>query len=106
MRAVRAHERGGPEQVAYESTPRPEPAPGEVLVAVRAASITSGELDWDAREAYLRGPGRSSSTPWYAPAGRPSRAAPPDSPQVSVRWRRQPVAGTTVPKEAAAICWT
>lgn len=24
------------------------PAPSEVLVAVRAASITSGELDWDA----------------------------------------------------------
>jgi len=48
MRAVRAHERGGPEQLTYESAPRPEPAPGEVLVAVRAASITSGELDWDA----------------------------------------------------------
>ncbi|MFJ9244596.1 NADP-dependent oxidoreductase [Streptomyces sp. NPDC101776] len=48
MRAVRAHERGGPEQLTYESAPRPEPAPGEVLLAVRAASITSGELDWDA----------------------------------------------------------
>jgi NADPH:quinone reductase-like Zn-dependent oxidoreductase len=48
MRAVRAHKRGGPEQLAYEPAPRPEPAAGEVLVAVRAASITSGELDWDA----------------------------------------------------------
>ncbi|MFD7443580.1 NADP-dependent oxidoreductase [Streptomyces sp. NPDC059909] len=48
MHAVRAHERGGPERFAYESAPRPEPAAGEVLVAVCAASITAGELDWDA----------------------------------------------------------
>ncbi|MFJ8013899.1 NADP-dependent oxidoreductase [Streptomyces sp. NPDC096339] len=48
MHAVRAHERGGPEQFVYESAPRPEPAAGEVLVAVCAASITAGELDWDA----------------------------------------------------------
>ncbi|WP_351226270.1 NADP-dependent oxidoreductase [Streptomyces sp. NPDC002133] len=48
MHAVRAHERGGPERFAYESAPRPEPAPGEALVAVCAASITAGELDWDA----------------------------------------------------------
>jgi NADPH:quinone reductase-like Zn-dependent oxidoreductase len=48
MRAVRAHRRGGPEQLVYEVAPRPEPAPGEVLVAVHAASITSDELTWDA----------------------------------------------------------
>ncbi|MFE2580459.1 NADP-dependent oxidoreductase [Streptomyces sp. NPDC059378] len=48
MRAVRAHKRGGPEQLVCESAPRPEPDAGEVLVAVHAASITSGELDWDA----------------------------------------------------------
>ncbi|MER5753602.1 NADP-dependent oxidoreductase [Streptomyces sp. NPDC002088] len=48
MHAVRAHSRGGPEQLVYEVAPRPRPAPGEVLVAVRAASITSDELTWDA----------------------------------------------------------
>jgi NADPH:quinone reductase-like Zn-dependent oxidoreductase len=48
MRAVRAHKRGGPEQLVYESAPRPEPAAGEVLVSVHAASITNGELAWDA----------------------------------------------------------
>jgi NADPH:quinone reductase-like Zn-dependent oxidoreductase len=48
MRAVRAHKRGGPEQLVYENAPRPEPAAGEVLVAVHAASITNGELAWDA----------------------------------------------------------
>ncbi|WP_371665334.1 NADP-dependent oxidoreductase [Streptomyces sp. NBC_01241] len=47
MHAIRAHERGGPERYAYESAPRPEPAAGEALVAVCAASITAGELDWD-----------------------------------------------------------
>ncbi|MFE3497256.1 NADP-dependent oxidoreductase [Streptomyces sp. NPDC059169] len=48
MHAVRAHTRGGPDHLAYESAPRPEPSDGEVLVAVRAASVTAGELDWDA----------------------------------------------------------
>ncbi|MEV5148106.1 NADP-dependent oxidoreductase [Streptomyces sp. NPDC052727] len=48
MRAVRAHKRGGPEQLVCESAPRPEPAAGDVLVSVRAASITNGELAWDA----------------------------------------------------------
>ncbi|SNS27338.1 NADP-dependent oxidoreductase [Actinacidiphila glaucinigra] len=48
MHAVRAHRRGGPEQLRYETAPRPEPDPGEALVAVRAASVTAGELDWDA----------------------------------------------------------
>lgn len=48
MHAIRAHTRGGPERLTYEPAPRPEPGPGEVLVEVRAASITSGELDWDA----------------------------------------------------------
>ncbi|MFR9797987.1 NADP-dependent oxidoreductase [Streptomyces sp. MS06] len=48
MRAVRAHERGGPEQLVYESAPRPEPGPGEALVSVHAASVTRGELAWDA----------------------------------------------------------
>jgi NADPH:quinone reductase-like Zn-dependent oxidoreductase len=48
MHAVRAHRRGGPEQLVYETAPRPEPGPGDVVVAVRAASITKGELAWDA----------------------------------------------------------
>ncbi|MBM0256043.1 NADP-dependent oxidoreductase [Micromonospora sp. 4G55] len=46
MHAVRAHSRGGPEQLVYEEAPRPEPGPGEVLVAVKAASMTPHELTW------------------------------------------------------------
>ena len=48
MRAVRAHTRGGWEQLVYEQAPRPYPRTGEVLVAVQAASVTAGELGWDA----------------------------------------------------------
>ena len=48
MRAVRAHTRGGWEHLVYEQAPRPYPRPGEVLVAVLAASVTAGELGWDA----------------------------------------------------------
>ncbi|MGP8296543.1 NADP-dependent oxidoreductase [Streptomyces inhibens] len=48
MHAVRAHTRGGPEQLVYEDSWRPEPGRGEALVAVRAASITAGELTWPA----------------------------------------------------------
>ena len=47
MMALRAHARGGPEQLVYESVPVPVPGPGEALVAVRAAAITFAELTWD-----------------------------------------------------------
>ena len=47
MMALRAHIRGGPEQLIYEQAPVPVPAPGEVLVAVHAAAITFAELTWD-----------------------------------------------------------
>ncbi|MFC4031174.1 NADP-dependent oxidoreductase [Streptomyces polygonati] len=48
MDAVRGHHRGGPDQLVHERAPRPVPGEGEVLVRVRSASITPGELDWDA----------------------------------------------------------
>jgi len=47
MMALRAHARGGQEQLVYEPAPRPLPAPGEALVAVHAAAITFAELDWE-----------------------------------------------------------
>jgi NADPH:quinone reductase-like Zn-dependent oxidoreductase len=47
MNALRAHARGGPEQLVYEQAPRPEPGKGEALVRVRAAAITPTELTWD-----------------------------------------------------------
>ena len=47
MMALRAHARGGPEQLVYEQAPAPTPGPGEALVAVSAAAITFAELTWD-----------------------------------------------------------
>ena len=47
MMALRAHARGGPEQLVYEPAPVPVPGPGEALVAVHAAAITFAELTWD-----------------------------------------------------------
>jgi NADPH:quinone reductase-like Zn-dependent oxidoreductase len=47
MMALRAHARGGPEQLVYEQAPTPEPGPGEALVEVHAAAITFAELTWD-----------------------------------------------------------
>ena len=39
MKAVRIHEDGGPEVLRYEDVPDPEPGPGEILVALRAAGL-------------------------------------------------------------------
>ncbi|HEU4449254.1 MAG TPA: zinc-binding dehydrogenase [Gaiellaceae bacterium] len=39
MKAVRIHEDGGPEVLRYEDAPDPAPGPGEVLIALRAASL-------------------------------------------------------------------
>ncbi|MGH7820686.1 MAG: alcohol dehydrogenase catalytic domain-containing protein, partial [Candidatus Binatia bacterium] len=36
---MRIHEDGGPDVLAYEDVPDPEPGPGEVLVALRAAGL-------------------------------------------------------------------
>ena len=44
MKAVRIHEDGGPEVLVYEDAPDPEPAPGEVLISLRAASLNHLDL--------------------------------------------------------------
>jgi len=45
--AVRLHAPGtGPADLRVEELPTPQPGPGEVLVEVRAASITRDELSW------------------------------------------------------------
>jgi NADPH:quinone reductase-like Zn-dependent oxidoreductase len=46
MWALRLHERGGPEQLAYEQAPRPYVGAGDALVRVHAASFTPTELTW------------------------------------------------------------
>jgi NADPH:quinone reductase-like Zn-dependent oxidoreductase len=51
MRAVVMHETGGPEVLRYEETERPEPADGEVLISVRAASVNPA--DWKSRRGFM-----------------------------------------------------
>ena len=47
MMALRAHARGGAEQLVFEQAPVPVPGPGDALVEVHAAGITFAELTWD-----------------------------------------------------------
>jgi NADPH:quinone reductase-like Zn-dependent oxidoreductase len=44
VKAVRIHEDGGPEVLRYEDAPDPEPAPDEVLIKLRAASLNRLDL--------------------------------------------------------------
>jgi NADPH:quinone reductase-like Zn-dependent oxidoreductase len=52
MKAVRIHNYGGSDVLVYEEVPVPEPGSGELLVRVRAASVTP--MDWKMREGYVR----------------------------------------------------
>jgi NADPH:quinone reductase-like Zn-dependent oxidoreductase len=61
MKAVRAHGRGGPDQLFYEDAPRPQPGPGELLVRVAATAVIATELTWDLT--YQTGAGAPRSTP-------------------------------------------
>jgi NADPH:quinone reductase-like Zn-dependent oxidoreductase len=69
MMAVRAHARGGPEQLRYERAPVPVPGPGEVLVAVHAAGITFAELTWDLSWTTLDGQDRTPVIPAHEVSG-------------------------------------
>src|SRR5262245_31577128 len=52
MKALRIHNYGGSDELVYEEAPRPEPGDGQVLVRVRAASVSP--IDWKMREGYLQ----------------------------------------------------
>ena len=69
MRALRAHARGGPEQLVYEQAPTPLPGPGEALVEVRAAAITFAELTWDQTWTNSAGQDRTPTIPSHEVSG-------------------------------------
>jgi D-arabinose 1-dehydrogenase-like Zn-dependent alcohol dehydrogenase len=69
MMALRAHARGGPEQLVYEQAPAPSPRPGEVLIAVHAAAITFAELTWDLEWTTRDGKDRTPVIPSHEMSG-------------------------------------
>jgi NADPH:quinone reductase-like Zn-dependent oxidoreductase len=69
MMALRAHARGGPEQLVYEQAPTPVPGPGEVLVEVHAGAITFAELTWDETWATRDGRDRTPIIPSHEVSG-------------------------------------
>src|SRR6266852_1641077 len=44
MKAMRAHQLGGPEQLRFEDAPEPQPQAGQVLIRVRSAGINPADL--------------------------------------------------------------
>lgn len=68
MMALRAHARGGPEVLVYESAPVPVPGRDEVLVEVHAVAITFAELTWQERGSETGSTGRRSSPATRSPA--------------------------------------
>ncbi|WP_041262037.1 NADP-dependent oxidoreductase [Pseudofrankia inefficax] len=69
MMALRAHARGGAEELVYEKAPRPVPGPGEVLVAVHAAAITFAELTWEQSWTTRNGADRTPMIPSHEVSG-------------------------------------
>ncbi|HLK75160.1 MAG TPA: NADP-dependent oxidoreductase [Streptosporangiaceae bacterium] len=69
MMALRAHARGGPEQLIYEQAPVPSAGPGEVLIAVHAAAITFAELTWDEEWTTQDGKDRTPVIPSHEMSG-------------------------------------
>jgi NADPH:quinone reductase-like Zn-dependent oxidoreductase len=69
MRALRAHRRGGPEQLVYEPPPRPPLGTGDALVRVHAASFTPTELAWPSTWTDRQGRDRTPVTPTHEVCG-------------------------------------
>ncbi len=70
MRAVRIHDRGDESGLVLEAgVPVPEPGTGDVLIAVKAASYTPGELDWPSTWIDRSGHDRTPAIPGHEVSG-------------------------------------
>jgi NADPH:quinone reductase-like Zn-dependent oxidoreductase len=69
MRALRAHERGGPEQLVADEAATPSLGIGDVLVRVHAASFTPTELEWPSTWVDRGGRDRRPSIPGHEVSG-------------------------------------
>src|SRR4051812_9202950 len=69
MRALRVHERGGPEHLVAEEAGIPSAGIGDVLVRVHAASFTPTELEWPSTWVDRAGRDRRPSIPGHEVSG-------------------------------------
>jgi len=69
MKAIRIHQRGGPENLVYEDAPIPKLQIGDALVRVYAMAITPAELTWDETYKTREGVSRLPSIPGHDVAG-------------------------------------
>ena len=69
MWALRLHERGGPEDLAYEQAPRPYIGIGDAVVRVHAASFTPTELTWPSTWVDHAGHDRRPTIPAHEVSG-------------------------------------
>src|SRR5690242_9250810 len=75
MKAIRLHDRGGPEQLFFEEAPVPEILAGDVLVRVCATGITPAELTWDETYQHADGTPRIPGIPGHEISGMVERMA-------------------------------
>ena len=76
MKAIRIHEKGGPEVLVYEDAPKPALMPGDALVRVFASAITKDGLIWDATYQTDKGEPRTPSIPGHEFSGVVEELAP------------------------------
>jgi NADPH:quinone reductase-like Zn-dependent oxidoreductase len=69
MKAIRIHQRGGPENLVYEDAPIPKLQTGDALVRVYSMAITPTELTWDETYKTPDGVSRLPSIPGHDVAG-------------------------------------
>lgn len=69
MKAVRIHQRGGPDGLVVEEAPAPYAATGDVIVQVHTAGLVPDELDWPATWVDRAGRDRTPSIPTHDVAG-------------------------------------
>lgn len=69
MRALRTHQRGGPERLVYEDAPIPHVGVGDALVRVHAAAITPAELTWEGTWVDRAGRDRRPTIPAHEVSG-------------------------------------
>ena len=58
MKAVQAHETGGPEVLKYDEIPEPSPGPGEALIAIEAIGVNYTDVS------SRKGTNPPPSLPW------------------------------------------